>query len=178
LNFFIGQRKTNMTATQLPVPDRLAIQDLLAAYSWALDTGDTNALVELFTEDARLVEEVFEEPDIWEGRDAIRRLAEHYFNVPNFPGRQHHVSQSTFRGGGERVQVKSFVFVTECQGEPPYIVRFAGWYDDVVVKDGSGCWRFQSRIIRLWDGEVLKNFPGRGQRTPRKRPPELTIKRR
>ena len=75
--------------TNLAIADRLAIQDLLTAYSWALDTGDTEGLAKLFTADARFVEEVFEEPDIWEGRDAIRKLSEHYINVPNFPGRQH-----------------------------------------------------------------------------------------
>jgi hypothetical protein len=166
-----------MAHTQLAVSDRLAIQDLLAAYSWALDTGDTEALVQLFTEDARLVEEVFEKPDVWEGHDGIRKLCAHYFNAPGFPGRQHHVGQSVFSGGSGRVGVKSFVFVTECHGEPPYLLRFAGWYDDVVVQEAYGNWRFKSRTIRLWDGEVLKNFPGRGQATPRKRPPELEIKR-
>ena len=30
---------------------------------------------------------------------------------------------------------------------------------------------------RLWDGEVLKNFPGRGQWVARKRPESLRIKR-
>jgi hypothetical protein len=161
----------------VPIADRLAIQDLLTAYSWALDTGDVEGLVKLFTADARVIEEVFEEPDVWEGRDAIRKLSAHYFNVPNFPGRQHHVGNSVFEGSGDRIKVKSFVFVTECQGEPPYVLRFAGWYDDIVVKEADQQWRFKSRTIRLWDGEVLKNFPGRGQRIARKRPPELAIKR-
>jgi len=166
-----------MTRIQLAIEDRLAIQDLLTAYSWALDTGDTDAFVNLFTADGRMVEEVFEEPDVWEGRAGIRKLSEHYFNVPNFPGRQHHVGQSVFSGSGERIGVKSFAFVTECQGKPPYLLRFAGWYDDVVVKEADGQWRFKSRIVRLWDGVVLKNFPGRGQWVARKRPPELAIKR-
>jgi len=71
------------------------------------------------------------------------------------------------------VRVRSFVFVTECHGEPPYLLRFTGWYDDYVVREADGAWRFRSRTIRLWDGEVLKNFPGRGKWVPRKRPPEL-----
>ena len=29
----------------LPIEDRIALQDLIAAYSWALDTGDVDALV-------------------------------------------------------------------------------------------------------------------------------------
>ncbi len=35
---------------------RLALQDLIADYAWALDTGDADALVRCFTEDAALVD--------------------------------------------------------------------------------------------------------------------------
>lgn len=49
----------------LPIEDRIGLQDLIADYSWALDTGDVEALVACFTPDARMVEEVFEDPDIW-----------------------------------------------------------------------------------------------------------------
>ena len=66
--------------------------------------------------------------------------------------------------------MRGFAFVTECEGEPPYLLRFAGWYDDHAVKGADGQWRFQRRTVRLWDGEVLKNFPGRGQWVARKRP--------
>jgi hypothetical protein len=45
------------------------------------------------------------------------------------------------------------------------------------VKDAHGRWRFKRRTVRLWDGEVLKNFPGRGQWVGRKRPESLIIKR-
>ena len=38
-------------------------------------------------------EEVFEDPDVWEGHDGIRGLMKHYANAPGFPGRQHHVTQ-------------------------------------------------------------------------------------
>ncbi len=158
----------------LTVRDRFAIQDLLARYAWALDTGDVDAFVACFTPDAAVIEEVFEEPDRWEGHANIRRLAEHYKSVPDFPGRQHHVSQILIDGNAER----SFTFVTECRGEPPYLLRFAGYYEDQAVKMG-GEWLFRERIIRLWDGPVLARFPGRdGTRVPRKRPPQLVIQRR
>lgn len=160
----------------LPVEDRIAIQDLIARYAWALDTGDVDALVACFTPTAVVIEEVFEDPDRWEGHSGIRRLAEHYAASPGFPGRQHHVSQSIVEGSGERCSVKSFAFVTECCGEPPYTLRFTGYYDDRVVKS-HGQWLFQERVIRLWDGPVLARFPGCGTRVPRKRPPELVVKR-
>lgn len=166
-----------MPAAPLTTEDRVAINDLLARYAWALDTGDVDAFVSCFTPTAIVIEEVFEEPDRWEGADGIRALAEHFRNVPNFPGRQHHVSQLLVEGDGSKCSARSFVFVTECRGEPPYILRFAGYYHDQLVKS-SDRWLFQQRIIRLWDGEVLSNFPGHtGKRTPRKRPPELAVKK-
>ena len=161
-------------AKPLTVADRIAINDLLAEYAWALDTGDVDALIACFTSDAVVIEEVFEDPDRWEGCENIRRFAEHYRNVPNFPGRQHHVSQLIVKGNSKDCSARSFAFVTECQGEPPYTLRFAGYYEDKLVKLRQR-WLFRERIIRLWDGEILARFPGRGQRTPRKRPPELAI---
>ncbi|HXW63237.1 MAG TPA: nuclear transport factor 2 family protein [Candidatus Acidoferrales bacterium] len=164
------------SAKRLTVADRIAINDLMAQYAWALDTGDVDRLVACFTANAVVIEEVFEEPDRWEGRDNIRRFAEHFRHVPNFPGRQHHLSQLIVKGNSKRCSARSFVFVTECQGEPPYTLRFTGYYDDQLVKVGSR-WLFRERVIRLWDGEVLALFPGRGQRTPRQRPPELVIRK-
>jgi ketosteroid isomerase-like protein len=160
----------------LTVADRIAIQDLVAEYAWALDTGDVDTLVSCFTPDAILVEEVFEDPDRWEGQKNIRRFAEHYFSVPNFPGRQHHVSQLLVKGDARKCSARSFAFVTECHGEPPYTLRFAGYYEDELQKV-HGQWLFKKRTIRLWDGEILARFPGRGQRVPRKRPPELFVKK-
>ena len=164
--------------TKLAIEDRLALQDLIADYSWALDTGDVEALVACFTPDARMVEEVFEDPDIWEGHDGIRGIAEHYRNAPGFPGRQHHVTQiQWFPQDDGSVKIRAFAFVTECHDEPPYELRFTGYYDDHAVKGADGKWRFQRRTVRLWDGEVLKRFPGRGQWVPRKRPASLMVKR-
>jgi len=163
---------------KLAIEDRLAITDLIADYAWALDTGDVEALVACFTPDARMVEEVFEDPDVWEGHDGIRRVAEHYRNAPGFPGRQHHVTQiQWFPQEDGSVKTRAFVFVTECHGEPPYELRFCGYYDDHVVKGGDGQWRFFRRTVRLWDGEILRNFPGKGEWVPRKRPPSLMIQK-
>ena len=67
---------------KLPLEDRLDLQDLIADYSWALDTGDEDALVACFTETAVMSEEVFDEPDIWEGHAGIYKfLVENGANV-------------------------------------------------------------------------------------------------
>ena len=163
---------------KIPIEDRLGLMDLIADYSWALDTGDADALVQCFTETAVMSEEVFDEPDIWERHEGIMGLMNHYANAPGFPGRQHHVTQTKyFPQDDGSVKMKSFAFVTECEGEPPMVLRFAGWYEDHAVKGDDGKWRFQRRIVRLWDGEVLKNFPGKGEWVPRKRPDSLIIRK-
>lgn len=161
----------------LSAEDRFAIQDLFARYSWALDTGDPDALAATFAPDARLVEEVFEDPDIWEGHEGIKAMARHYMASPNFPGRQHHATMPLYEPTGpDSCRAKSFVFVTEVHGEPPMVLRFSGYYQDDLVRVG-GQWLFKSRVIRLWDGAILKNFPGRGEWVARKRPPDLIVKR-
>lgn len=161
---------------RLPVEDRLAIEDLFARYSWALDTGDPDALAETFAPEGKAIEEVFEDPDVWEGREEIRKLGRHYLSSPSFPGRQHHISMPVYEPvSDDFCRARAFVFVTECHGEPPYLLRFTGYYSDEIVKR-DGEWMFLSRLIRLWDGEVLKNFPGKGEWVPRKRPAELVVK--
>ena len=118
----------------LSIDDRIALQDLIAAYSWSLDTGDADGLVACFTEDCVMSEEVFEDPDVWEGHEGIRGLMKHYAGAPGFPGRQHHVTQVQYRPQDDgSVKMRGFAFVTEGEGEPPYGLRFTGYYDDHAV---------------------------------------------
>ena len=155
--------------------DRFEIQDLMARYAWGMDTGDVDAFVACFAPDGVMVEEVFEEPDVWAGTEDIRRLAEQYRTIPNFPGRQHYCANLLVTGQAEgRAHARSFALVTECQGEPPYALRFCGYYDDELVKLEDR-WCFAKRTVRIWDGTVLERFPGRGQYVPRRRPPEFKV---
>ena len=134
--------------------------------SAALDTGDADALVECFTDDCVMSEEVFEDPDIWEGHEGIRGLMKHYANAPGFPGRQHHVTQVKYLPQDDgSVKLKSFAFVTECEGEPPYVLRFTGWYDDrlmTALADGSARafpiqldQKVSQALIEIADGTVI-----------------------
>ena len=152
------QGPTMPTTPPLSPDDRFAIKDLLARYGWALDTGDVDAFVACFTPDGKMLEEVFDDPDVWQGHDGLRRLAEHYSNMPNFAGRQHYCSNTLVTAQpGRSAHARSFALVTECQGEPPYLLRFCGYFDDqLVCPDGQ--WLFQQRTLRRWSGEVLKRF--------------------
>ena len=55
--------------------DRIEIYELYARYSWALDTGDTDGYVALFTADAEVTEETRSgELEVRKGRDEIRKI--------------------------------------------------------------------------------------------------------
>jgi hypothetical protein len=152
--------------------DKIEIHELLARYAWSFDTGDIDGFVGCFTHDATLCEDVFEEVDRWSGRDAIRSMAEFFFSLPGFAGRQHHVSQVLIDGNADRCKVRAFCFVIEPRLDEPCAVPFAGYYDDVVVKV-DGRWLFEERLVRHWSGPVLRKFPGQsGTKVPRKRPTE------
>ena len=91
------------------------------------------------------------------------------------PGRQHHCGSTlvTAQPGG-RAHARSFTLVTECRGDPPYHVRFCGYFDDEIARR-EGQWLFERRTLRLWDGEVLERFPGRGDYVPRRRGPDIAL---
>jgi len=60
--------------SHLSEADRLAIHELYARYCWALDTGDTDAYVALFTEDAEATEETRDRGlEVRKGRAEIRK---------------------------------------------------------------------------------------------------------
>ncbi len=107
--------------------------------------GNADALVSCFTTDCTVIEEVFEDPDQWEGHDGVRRLGGALLVIPRFSRETtSRYAGPLVEGKGESCSVKSFAFVTECRGEPPYTLRFTGYYDDRLVKiDGE--WLFRER---------------------------------
>src|ERR1700704_1185054 len=89
--------------------DRMEIYELYARYSWALDTGDTEGYLALFTEDAEATEETSSgELEVRKGRDEIRKLVRKFHERPDFPGHQHQMAQ--------------FVFEADPQGRPDHWV--------------------------------------------------------
>jgi hypothetical protein len=99
--------------------DKIEIHELLARYAWSFDTADVDGFVSCFAPDAIMCEDVFEEEDRWVGHDEIRSMAEHFFSMPGFGGRQHHVSQILIEGSNDRCRVRAFIIVIEPRdGEP------------------------------------------------------------
>ena len=142
--------------------DRTAIYEMYARYSWALDTGDTDGYVALFTEDAVATEETrmgtLEERN---GHEGIRELVRKFHEHPEFPGHQHQMGQFVFdpdpEGRPDHWVVRMYAWATiQPVDEEPHL-HWCGHVRDVVAKvDGE--WKIAYKSIMGWKGEVLARF--------------------
>jgi ketosteroid isomerase-like protein len=138
----------------MPAEDRLAVQDLLARYAWALDTGDYETYATLYTPDGAFIERGVE----FRGRDVIR---EHVRELAEgmAPGNRHHNTQILFEEtGSERCRLRSYsthIYQPEPGGFG--VVRIQGWYRDVCVKV-DGVWLFEERRWDEWRPEQLEEY--------------------
>ena len=145
--------------------DRLAILELYARYSWALDTGDTEGYLALFTDDAEAIEETRDGTiEVRRGRAEIRKLVLKFHDRPDFPGHQHQMAQFVFdpdpQGRADRWVVRSYAWATiNHPPEPPHL-HWCGHVRDVLAKV-DGAWRIRSKQIMGWSGEVLAGFTQR-----------------
>ncbi|HEY6455914.1 MAG TPA: nuclear transport factor 2 family protein [Steroidobacteraceae bacterium] len=145
--------------------DRLEILELYARYSWALDTGDTDGYVALFTADAEATEETRTgELEVRKGRAEIRKLVLKFHERADFPGHQHQMAQFVFSadplGRPQHWMVRSYGWATINRPPQPPHLHWCGHIRDVVAKvDGS--WKIKSKAIMGWAGEVLSGFDTR-----------------
>jgi ketosteroid isomerase-like protein len=151
--------------TRPPVEDELAIRELYARYCWALDTGDTDGYVALFTEDAEATEETSTgELEVRKGRDEIRKLVLKFHQRPDFPGHQHQMAQFVFepdpQGRPDHWLVRSYAWATINRPPAPPHLHWCGHIRDVIAKVG-GEWKIHSKDIMGWGGEVLSRFERR-----------------
>ena len=142
--------------------DRMGIIDLYARYCWALDTGDTDAYVALFTDDAEAVEELRDGTlDICKGKSEIRRLVLKFHEREDFPGHQHQMAQLVFEpdpnNRPDHWIVRSYAWATINHPPEPPKLYWVGHIRDIVAKiDGE--WLIRSKQIMGWSGEVLSGF--------------------
>jgi uncharacterized protein (TIGR02246 family) len=142
--------------------ERMAIIDLYARYCWALDTGDTDAYVALFTEDAEALEETPDGTlDVRSGRAEIRQLVLKFHERADFPGHQHQMAQLVYEtdpdGRPDHWIVRSYAWATISRPPEPPHLHWCGHIRDIVAKvDGS--WLIRSKQIMGWSGEVLARF--------------------
>ena len=145
--------------------DRLEITELYARYSWALDTGDTDGYVALFTEDAEATEETREGGlEVRKGREEIRKLVLKFHERADFPGHQHQMSQFVFEADPDSRPdhwvVRSYAWATINHPPHPPHLHWCGHVRDVVARI-DGRWLIRAKAIMGWSGKVLARFDAR-----------------
>jgi hypothetical protein len=140
----------------------MAIIDLYARYCWALDTGDTDGYVALFTTDAEALEETRDGTlDVRQGRGEIRKLVLKFHEREDFPGHQHQMAQLVFeRDPDDRPEhwvVRSYAWATVNRPPEPPHLHWCGHIRDVVA-NVDGEWLIRSKQIMGWSGQVLERF--------------------
>ena len=147
--------------------DRTEIYELYARYSWALDTGDTDGYVALFTADAEVTEETSSgELEVRKGPEEIRKLVLKFHRRPDFPGHQHQMAQFVFepdsQGRPHHCVVRSYAWATINRPPAPPHLHWCGHIRDVVAKV-DGVWKIRSKDIMGWAGKVLSGFEAHAQ---------------
>lgn len=142
--------------------DELAIRELYARYCWALDTGDTDGYVALFTDDAKATEETASgHLEVRTGRDEIRKLVLKFHQRPDFPGHQHQMAQFLFepdpQGRADHWQVRSYAWATINRPPAPPHLHWCGHVRDIVASV-AGQWLIAEKDIMGWAGNVLERF--------------------
>src|SRR5437016_14685290 len=111
----------------LSTQDRLDILDLYARQAWALDTGDVEAYVASFADDALL-----DLAQQHRGHQAIRRFAEDFrAKDVGVPGSQHHIDQVVMDGDADRCSVRAYVIRTyrmPGRGRNNTLIIWQGYY--------------------------------------------------
>lgn len=138
------------------VEGQLAIQQVIAQYSYAFDSKDSKGWAALFTPDAlwECVSLEGGEPlTHLEGRDAIREwAATRHGQIPDNVRSYHHQSGILFEDmTAETARTRVMVIITaQVPGETEFkaSVSITGIYHDKWSKTDEG-WRFSERILKL-----------------------------
>ena len=132
-----------MTMSIEEISDRLEIQDLLTAYSHAIDTRDWDALDEVFTPDARV------DYSAMGGSDGDLATTKQFLAdaMVMFAGFQHMISNTVLEIDGDTAKSRTIchnpMVIDKGNGETH--VFFCGlWYRDVLVRTPDG-WRIHDR---------------------------------
>ncbi len=125
----------------LSTDDVIEIQQLVARYNHAVDSGDADAFCAAFTTDGVLDAAGM----VIEGHDALGAFAK---GVPgSFDSPRHIASNVVVEGDGDRASLRAYVQMYARQGDPPHqVVVASGRYHDELVKSG-GAWRFRRRFF-------------------------------
>jgi uncharacterized protein (TIGR02246 family) len=127
--------------------DTAAVRELIAAYALALDAGDVEGCVQLFTPDAQF----FVYGRSFDGQDGIRKMFQ------DAPRGLHLTGVSRIDVRGDTATARSqvlFVRAVDLHLRPAL-------YDDELVRQGTegGQWRFQRRRCQFVTSRGLSDSP-------------------
>jgi hypothetical protein len=130
------------------ISDRLEIQDLLIAYSTAIDQRRFDDLDHVFTPDAYIdytamggIDGRYSDVKAWLGEV-----------LPNFPAYAHMLGNFDIRVGGDKASSRTFCFNPMVVGGEKKQVMYCGlWYEDEFVRTPDG-WRMTRRVeVKCYD---------------------------
>ena len=139
--------------------DRLAIQDLIVKYAWAIDTKNWDALDTVFLPDAWL--DYSSNPGGKAGHyTTIRAWLEK--SLAPFPVTQHLVTNIDVTVDGDRATARTMVYNpmgAATREGPLHFFFMGGRYDDELVRTADG-WRIAKRVeTALWfEGSLPKEL--------------------
>ena len=132
--------------------DRFEIQDLLVAYSHAIDSRNWNALDEVFTEDASIDYTAFGGPS--GTLEEIKQFLASALDA--FRGFQHMVAAPSVTIDGDRATAKTYCHnpMVLADGDAEKVWFLGLWYHDEFVRTPTG-WRIshrhEERVYALMD---------------------------
>ena len=116
--------------------DKLEIQELIARYNHAVDSGDTAAYAATFTEDGSFGGS----RDVVEGRENLASMA------ARAGGGRHWTANHIIEGSGDAATLRCYVMVTRTQDGTQ--INSTGLYTDELRKV-DGAWLFSKRRVAM-----------------------------
>jgi hypothetical protein len=135
--------------TGLSVAERFAISDLLTAWNWAVDAGDAAGLATLC--DAEM--HIDDNGTIHHGIGSFVQA-----QVALGRGLQRWTDHPRLSRDGDDILVASMAMISVRHSTGGTGLVWSGHTRDRLRRSADG-WRFVSRILRPWDGDILERFP-------------------
>lgn len=126
--------------------DRVEIEDLVARYNKAIDTGDAEGWAATFTEDGEFHGIVGD----FKGRAELVAFVEAYATeeqFAEFASAQHWVTNIVLEGGGDHAEMFAHLMMVAPQAEGGRII-LVGRYEDT-LRRVDGRWLFAQRTVKV-----------------------------
>lgn len=146
----------------LTAEDRMLIVELYSRNCWALDMGDEDAFAATFTQDGSL-----KMRGRYEGEEALRGFIREFRERDfGFPRAQHLVTGLIIEGNHHRCETRAYVTrVHRLPGQQRgnCHIMWTGYSADICTKIASE-WRFESRVLKAWEGDITDGVAHARQR--------------